>query len=79
VAGYFEHNNEPSGSLNGREFLYYLSNYWFVKTDCSMELVINLAANFQAFCAHGNFFVDHSPIYSVLNYVFILCPCLFNV
>jgi hypothetical protein len=38
VAVYCEDGNEPSGSINGGEFLYHVSNYKLLK-DCSTELV----------------------------------------
>jgi hypothetical protein len=33
MAGFREYGNEPSGCINGREFLYKLSNYHFLKKD----------------------------------------------
>jgi hypothetical protein len=38
VADSYEYGNEPLGSIQGKEFLDYLSNYYILK-DFSMELV----------------------------------------
>jgi len=32
-----EHDNEPSGSIKGREFLDWLSGYWLLKKDSTPQ------------------------------------------
>jgi hypothetical protein len=41
VVGYYEHDNEPSGSIKGREFLDWLSDIGFSSQArlCSMEFI----------------------------------------
>jgi hypothetical protein len=33
VAGFYEHGNEPSGSIKCWEFLEWLSDWWLLKKD----------------------------------------------
>jgi hypothetical protein len=38
----FEYSNDPMGFIKSTEFLDYLRHYYFLKNDCSMELLFHI-------------------------------------